>query len=110
MTANAIRVECGTFGTDVCAYRLVAEQLPDVAVFVFDRDLRFELATGAAVEDTGWLPEEVVGRTLFEVLPSDRVERYADPFRAALAGERQSFEVQGWREPALGNSSMARST
>jgi PAS domain S-box-containing protein len=99
MTANAIRVECGTFGTDVCAYRLVAEQLPDVAVFVFDRDLRFELATGAAVEDTGWLPEEVVGRTLFEVLPSDRVERYADPFRAALAGERQSFEVQGWPEP-----------
>src|SRR6266508_3702214 len=100
MTANATRVECGTLGTDPCAYRVVAEQLPDVAVFAFDRDLRFELATGAAVRDTGWRPEEILGRTLFELLPPEQAERYAGPFRAALAGERQSFEIQGWREPA----------
>src|SRR6266545_3075770 len=99
MTLNATRVECGTLGTDPCAYRVVAEQLPDVAVFVFDRDLRFELATGAAVRDTGWRPEEILGRTLFELVPPDRVEAYAAPYKAALAGERQSFEVQGWREP-----------
>src|SRR6266545_318376 len=99
MTLNATRVECGTLGTDPCAYRVVAEQLPDVAVFAVDRDLRFELATGAAVRDTGWRPEEILGRTLFELLPPERVERYAAPYRAALAGERQSFEVEGWREP-----------
>jgi PAS domain S-box-containing protein len=99
MTLNATRVECGTLGTDPCAYRVVAEQLPDVAVFVFDRDLRFELATGAAVRDTGWRPEEIIGRTLFELVPPERVEPYAAAYRAALAGERQSFEVQGWREP-----------
>jgi PAS domain S-box-containing protein len=99
MTLNATRVECGTLGTDACAYRVVAEQLPDVAVFVFDRDLRFELATGTAVRDMGWRPEEIIGRTLFELGPPDRVERYAAPYRAALAGERQSFEVQGWRNP-----------
>jgi PAS domain S-box-containing protein len=99
MTLNATRVECGTLGTDPCAYRVVAEQLPDVAVFAFDRDLRFELATGAAVRDTGWRPEEILGRTVFELVPPDWAERYAAPYRAALAGERQSFEVQGWRVP-----------
>jgi PAS domain S-box-containing protein len=99
MTANATGVERGTLGTDVCAYRVVAEQLPDVAVFVFDRDLRFELATGAAVLDTGWRPEEILGHTVFELVPPDLIERYAGPYRAALAGERQSFEVQGWRKP-----------
>jgi PAS domain S-box-containing protein len=99
MTLNATRVECGALGTDPCAYRVVAEQLPDVAVFVFDRDLRFELATGAAVREMGWRPEEIIGRTLFELGPPDRVERYAVAYRAALAGERQSFEVQGWRNP-----------
>jgi PAS domain S-box-containing protein len=99
MTLNATRVECGTLGTDPCAYRVVAEQLPDVAVLVFDRDLRFELATGAAVRHAGWQPEEILGRTLFELLPPERVEPYAAAYRAALAGERQSFELQGSRAP-----------
>jgi PAS domain S-box-containing protein len=99
MTANATRIEGGTLETDPRAYRVVAEHLPDVAVFVFDRDLRFELATGAAVTATGWRPEEVLGRTLAELVPPERVESYAAPYRAALAGERQSFEVTGWREP-----------
>jgi PAS domain S-box-containing protein len=99
MTANATRVDCETLGSDACAYRVVAEQLPDVAVFVFDRDLRFELATGAAFLATGWRPEEILGHTVFELVPPDLIERYAGPYRAALAGERQSFEVQGWRKP-----------
>jgi PAS domain S-box-containing protein len=99
MTLNVTRVECGTPGTDACAYRVVAEQLPDVAVLVFDRDLRFELATGAAVRHAGWRPEEILGRTLLELVPLERVERYAAAYRAALAGERQSFEVEGSRAP-----------
>ena len=98
MTLHAARVECGTLGTDGCAYRAVAEQLPDVAVFAFDRDLRFELATGAAVRDIGWRPEELLGHTIFELVPPEQVERYAVPWRAALAGERQSFEIEGWRD------------
>jgi PAS domain S-box-containing protein len=80
-------------------YRLVAEQLPGVAVFAFDRDLRFELAAGTAVRDTGWRPEEILGRTILELLPPEQADRYAAPLRAALAGERQSLEIQGWRRP-----------
>jgi PAS domain S-box-containing protein len=70
-----------------------------VAVFAFDRDLRFELASGAAVAETGWRPEEILGRTLAELVPPERFGSYAAPYRAALAGERRSFEVQGWRDP-----------
>jgi PAS domain S-box-containing protein len=99
VTANATRVDCGAVGTDPCPYRVVTEHLPDVAVLVFDRDLRFELATGAAFAEIGWRPEEILGRTLAELLPPERLESYAAPYRAALAGERRSFEIQGWREP-----------
>jgi PAS domain S-box-containing protein len=99
VTANATRVDCGAVGTDPCPYRAVAEHLPDVAVFVFDRDLRFELASGAAVAETGWRPEEILGHTLAELVPPERAESYEAPYRAALAGERRSFEVQGWRDP-----------
>jgi PAS domain S-box-containing protein len=99
VTANATQVDCGAVGTDPCPYRAVAEHLPDVAVFVFDRDLSFGLASGAAVAETGWRPEEILGRTLAELVPPERFESYAAPYRAALAGERRSFEVEGWRDP-----------
>ncbi|HEX8135816.1 MAG TPA: hypothetical protein VF880_20585 [Actinomycetes bacterium] len=56
MTLNVTWVECGTLGTDACAYRTVAEQLPGVAALVFDPGLRFELVTGGPVVDTGWRP------------------------------------------------------
>ena len=34
------------------AYRVLAEHLPDVAIFVFDRDLRVEVATGAGMRES----------------------------------------------------------
>jgi PAS domain-containing protein len=80
VTANATRVDCGAVGTDPCPYRAVAEHLPDVAVFAFDRGLRFELASGATVAETGWRPEEILGRTLAELVPP---ERFGRPRRSA---------------------------
>lgn len=80
-------------------YRTVADHLPDVAVLVFDRDLRFELLTGAALRDDAWRPDELVGRTVFELLPAEQAATLAGHYRAALDGERRQFEVVGWRDP-----------
>ncbi len=80
-------------------YRIVADHLPDVAVVVFDRDLRFELLTGAALRDPAWRPEELVGHTVFELLPAEHAEPLAAHYQAVLAGERRHFELAGVRDP-----------
>jgi two-component system, NarL family, sensor histidine kinase UhpB len=79
------------------AYRALAEHLPDVAIFVFDRDLRYELATGAGLPKSAWSAEAIVGRTVFELFPPERAELLAAHYRAALTGERVCFEVVGSR-------------
>jgi PAS domain S-box-containing protein len=79
------------------AYRALAEHLPDVAVFVFDQDLRYELATGAGLPKSAWSAEQIVGRTVFELFPPERAELLAARYRAALTGERVRFEVVGSR-------------
>jgi PAS domain S-box-containing protein len=80
-------------------YQTVADHLPDVAVLVFDRDLRYELLTGAALRSRRWQPDELVGRTVFELFPSAYAEALATHYRAALDGQRRSFELAGWRDP-----------
>src|SRR6266540_2812989 len=54
-------------------YQTIADHLPDVAVLVYGRDLRYELLTGAALRGQAWRPDELVGRS--------------------------SFELAGWRDP-----------
>jgi PAS fold len=80
-------------------YRTVADRLPDVGVFMFDRELRYKLVTGAALHAL-WRPDELLGRTVFELFPAEQAEMVAGHYRAALAGEQRYFEVQGLREPS----------
>jgi PAS domain S-box-containing protein len=80
-------------------YRTVADRLPDVGVLMFDRELRYKLVTGAALHAL-WRPDELLGRTVFELFPAEQAEMVAGHYRAALAGEPRYFEVQGLREPS----------
>ncbi|MEB3355887.1 MAG: PAS domain S-box protein [Synechococcales bacterium] len=68
----------------------VAENLPGGAAFIVDRDLRYQLAAGEALAIAGFEPEQLVGRTIFEVLPPELAASYEPMYRSALAG--QSFE------------------
>lgn len=72
-------------------YRSLARTLPDIAVFLFDHDLRFLVAEGAALEAQGYRRELVEGRTLTEVLPPERAAALAPRYRAILAGEGLDF-------------------
>ena len=79
----------------------VAAALPGAAAFVVDRDLRYVLAQGEALGAVGLGPEQLVGRTVHEVLDvlapglGSAAERL---YRAALAGEEATHEhEQGGR-------------
>jgi PAS domain S-box-containing protein len=67
--------------------RAMIENLPGGAAFVVDPDLRYRLAEGEALSVAGFKPEDLVGRTIFEVLPPDLATSYEVLYRQALAGE-----------------------
>jgi PAS domain S-box-containing protein len=73
-------------------YQLLAANLPNGAVFLFDKDLRFILVDGMALKKCGWDKASMEGKTLREVLPA-QFEAVLEPrFRAALAGTADIFE------------------
>ncbi len=49
-------------------YRLLMQQLPNVAVFVFDHDLRLMVAEGEALTHQGLHDTDVEGKLLSDVL------------------------------------------
>ncbi|MBD1997844.1 PAS domain-containing protein [Leptolyngbya sp. FACHB-541] len=67
--------------------RAMVENLLGRAAFVVDSDLRYRLAEGEALSTAGFKPEDLVGKTIFEVLPPDLAASYEGLYRKGLAGE-----------------------
>ena len=68
------------------------ESFPGV-VWVTDKELRYELVTGADLVVLGMSPVEIVGRTVTDILGSDEVAFPAiAAHRRALAGEAAEYE------------------
>jgi PAS domain S-box-containing protein len=74
-------------------YRILAANLPDSAVLIFDHDLRYVLADGPELAATGYLKEKIEGRTLYEVVSSAFAEQVEGNIRAVLSGRRFSAEL-----------------
>jgi PAS domain S-box-containing protein len=72
--------------------RQVAANLPHGAVFIVDRDLRYQLAEGEALEQAGMTTENFVGKTLWEALEPALADSYEPYFRQALNGESYTLE------------------
>jgi PAS domain S-box-containing protein len=67
--------------------RALISNLPGGAAFVVDHELRYLLAEGEALASAGFRPEDLVGCTIFEVLPPELVANYEMNYRKALAGK-----------------------
>ena len=63
------------------------------ALVVFDRELRVQLAEGPANAASGYTTALVRGRHISDVLPAPAVEQVLPRWKAALAGERQVFQI-----------------
>jgi diguanylate cyclase (GGDEF)-like protein/PAS domain S-box-containing protein len=71
----------------------VLRTLPAAAALVFDRELRYVLAGGHALEQGGHHASELEGRAAAEVLAGERWESYEPLYRAALNGETRALEI-----------------
>lgn len=67
-------------------YRTLSRNFPNGVVFLFDCDLRYQVAGGEKLAVVGMSPKTLEGKTIHEVLPPD-LYAIAEPFyRSILAG------------------------
>jgi PAS domain S-box-containing protein len=82
------------------SYEALAANLPDVAVLLYDTDLRFTLLEGSALLPHGWRREDLEGRLIADVIPADRREELLEYCRGALAGESATHDWISLRDSA----------
>ncbi|PSB36146.1 histidine kinase, partial [filamentous cyanobacterium Phorm 46] len=68
-------------------YRTMASNIPNGAVMLFDRELRFTLVEGTELAAVGLSKELMEGKTIWEVFEPDFCGAVEPNYRAALAGE-----------------------
>jgi len=74
-------------------YKGLISSLPDSTIHLFDHELRLLLSEGGRMRSHGYEPAELEGKLLAEVVPPAAYERLAGEYRAALAGETRSFDM-----------------
>ncbi|MXV64138.1 PAS domain S-box protein [Natronorubrum sp. JWXQ-INN-674] len=73
-------------------YRTLIDHFPNGAVALFDDDLQYTIVGGELIDEGEYTPDEIVGMSVGEW--GDEIEADFEPkFRAALAGEEHTFEV-----------------
>jgi len=76
-------------------YRTVASNIPNGAVALFDRDLRYMVVDGGGVLAAAGVDKEgLVGKSIPELLPAETWKSFAPLCHSALAGRPAKTEVQ----------------
>ena len=73
-------------------YRLLAHNIPNSAVFMFDNNMRYMLADGPFLKRFGSLYDNVVGKTVQESLPEAAATFITPIYQRALQGESFSYD------------------
>ena len=74
-------------------YRTLAQNLPDSALLLYDKDLRFIIADGPELESTGFSRKMLEGKTLHEALPAEFAQMVEPNMLRTLSGEQFYAEI-----------------
>jgi len=74
-------------------YRSLVRNFPNGAILLFDHDLRYLVADGAALETIGMPAAGFVGQTLHEAVSPEGASVLEPMYRAALNGDSRTFEM-----------------
>lgn len=75
-------------------YRLLVHNLPEMALLLFDHDLRFLIAEGSLLATAGYNKHAMEGKTIYEVVPPDRVAALEPIYKKALQGQKFAFDLE----------------
>lgn len=74
-------------------YRILAENFPNGAVILFDKEFRYIVADGSELGKAGLLRENTEGRTIWEIYPREMCSILEPYYCAALNGEKNIFTI-----------------
>src|ERR671933_1551720 len=74
-------------------YRTLAQNFPNGAILLFDRNFRYTLAEGAGLATVGLSKELLQGKTLWESFPPQTSEILEPLYRKARLGEATTCEI-----------------
>ncbi|MCS3698659.1 PAS domain-containing protein [Salinibacter ruber] len=74
-------------------YQTLIENFPGGGAYLFDENLRYMLAGGERIGVVGG-PEEIIGATVYDILPEGLAEEQERHYRRALEGKRGDFEQE----------------
>src|SRR5919202_3074529 len=74
-------------------YRTLAQNFPNGAILLFDRNFRYTLAEGAGLATVGLSKELLQGKTLWESFPPQTSEILEPLYRKVLLGEATTCEI-----------------
>ena len=79
-------------------YRYLVRNLPNISVFLYDHDLRFILAEGHLHPDFEFTTNEIEGKTIWEVLPADKIEVFEALCRQTLGGNQTENYISKYKD------------
>lgn len=71
-------------------YETMATNFPNGAIFLFDKDIRYKMVAGRALEPVGLKPEYCQGKTVYELFP-EKVHRIAGPADEAIFQDQKVY-------------------
>lgn len=74
-------------------YRTLVKNFPNGAVFLFDQDLRYQIAEGTGLATVNLNRETLTGKTIWETLPPQTAQLLEPIYREALAGQATVLEI-----------------
>lgn len=80
--------------TDLSLYRLLANNIPDINLFIFDENLQFILAEGSEMKNNDLSRDDFEQNTLYEFPDKDLRKIWVPLFESALRGKERSAEYQ----------------
>jgi PAS domain S-box-containing protein len=99
ISVTVVRADSAPTATEEDVYRAFADALPDTALMVFGKDLRYQVVAGAGITRFGWRRQDIVGRRPGDVLPPAEASVVEAEMRWVLSGEVRQFERGGVHDP-----------
>lgn len=85
-------------------YRQIARNVPNSAIFIYDKDLRYVLAEGSLIGTISPPKEEVEGRTIYEVTDRDLIPARESRYKNILLGNSQVEQFEEGDKTLLTNA------
>ena len=75
-------------------FRMMANQIPNFSLIIFDTEMKYHIAEGTALEEAGYDSSKMIGASIDEVLSEESVALLKPLYRKTLNGESTEFEVE----------------